>query len=235
MPDAAPAEELHQGRYAVVRVLGQGAQGATLEAVDKQGGRPVAIKRFQVRGADSWKDVELAEREAHVLAQLSHPALPVYLDHFEEDGCLYLVMERIEGESLAALRAQGGRLEHTEVARLLGEIGDALDYLHGRVPPVIHRDLKPSNIIRRPDGSFCLVDFGSVRASLEPSGGSTVVGTFGYMAPEQFQGRALPATDIYGLGATLLTLLSDQEPEDLPHRGLAIDVKAALGGAVSPS
>ncbi len=234
MPDAAPAQELHDGRYAVVRVLGQGAQGATLEAVDKQGGRPVAIKRFQIRGAGSWKDVELAEREARVLAQLSHPSLPVYLDHFEEDGCLYLVMERIEGESLAALRARGGGLAPAEVVRLLNEIGEALDYLHGRVPPVIHRDIKPSNVIRRPDGSFCLVDFGSVRASLEPAGGSTVVGTFGYMAPEQFQGRALPATDIYGLGATVLTLLANQEPEALPHRGLAIDVRASLGGSVEP-
>ncbi len=235
MQDVAPAQELHDGRYAIVRVLGEGAQGATLDAVDKQGGRAVAIKRFQVRGASSWKDVELAEREARVLAQLSHAALPVYLDHFEEDGCLYLVMERIDGESLAALRARGGGLEPADVVRLLSEMGEALDYLHGRVPPVIHRDIKPSNIIRRPDGSFCLVDFGSVRASLEPAGGSTVVGTFGYMAPEQFQGRALPATDIYGLGATVMTLLANQEPENLPHKGLAIDVRTALSGAVEPA
>jgi hypothetical protein len=73
------------------------------------------------------------------------------------------------------------------------------------------------------------VDFGSVRDSLKPEGGSTVVGTFGYMAPEQFQGRALPQSDVYSLGATALAMLTGRDPEDLPHRGLAIDVAAILG------
>jgi hypothetical protein len=105
-----------------------------------------------------------------------------------------------------------------------------LDYLHGRAPPVIHRDLKPGNVIRRPDGSFAFVDFGAVRDKLRPKGGSTVVGTFGYMAPEQLQGRALPASDVYAIGATALSMLTGCEPEDLPHRGLAMDVRRALQG-----
>jgi hypothetical protein len=111
-----------------------------------------------------------------------------------------------------------------------------LDYLQGRAPVVIHRDIKPRNVIRRParDGearaSFVLVDFGSVRDSLEPAGGSTVVGTFGYMAPEQFQGRAMPCSDVYAVGVTALRMLTGVEPEDLPHKGLGIDVAAALAG-----
>ncbi len=113
--------------------------------------------------------------------------------------------------------------------RLLQDAGEVLDYLHGRAPPVIHRDLKPGNVIRRPDGSFAFVDFGAVRDKLRPEGGSTVVGTFGYMAPEQFQGRALPASDVYAMGATALSMLTGQQPEDLPHKGLAVDVRAALG------
>lgn len=224
-------ELLREGRYAVLRVLGEGAQGATLEAVDKRDGRLVAIKRFSVRGAASWKDVELAEREARVLASLSHPALPCFIEHFEEHGALYLVMERVEGESLLELRKRGQRFDRQEVARFLRETSQVLDYLHSRAPPVIHRDIKPGNVVRRPDGSFALVDFGSVRDSLKPEGGSTVVGTFGYMAPEQFQGRALPASDVYAVGATAISLLTGCEPEKLPHRGLAIDVAAALGGS----
>src|SRR6185437_13327347 len=106
----------------------------------------------------------------------------------------------------------------------------ALDYLHGRAPPIVHRDIKPSNVIRRPDGSFALIDFGAVRDRMKPEGGSTVVGTFGYMAPEQFQGRAMPASDVYAAGATALTLLTGREPEDLPHKGLALDVPTALAG-----
>src|SRR5262249_48199659 len=87
---------------------------------------------------------------------------------------------------------------------------------------------------RRPDGSFALVDFGAVRDRLKPEGGSTVVGTFGYMAPEQLQGRALPATDVYSVGATALRLLTGREPETLPHRGLGIDVALALGAGADP-
>ena len=114
--------------------------------------------------------------------------------------------------------------------RLLRDASDVLDYLHGRAPPVIHRDLKPSNVIRRPDGSFAFVDFGAVRDKLRPEGGSTIVGTFGYMAPEQFQGRALPASDVYAIGGDGARRCSrDASPRSLPHKGLAIDVRAALG------
>ena len=188
----------------------------------------VAIKCFRVDTAKEWKDVELAEREARTLASLDHPRLPKYFEHFEEGGALYLVMEKIEGESLAALRTKGRAMSAADVSRMLEDIADALRYLHGRAPVVVHRDIKPGNILRRPDGSFALVDFGAVRDRLKPAGGSTVVGTFGYMAPEQFQGRASPKSDVYGLGATAITMLTGEEPQDLPHEGLGIDVARAL-------
>jgi len=225
---------LRSGRYVIIGELGAGSQAETFDAVDKLHGRGVAIKRFQVRGAKSWKDVELAEREARVLSTLSHPNLPVYVEHFEEDGALYLVMEKIEGETLAALRKRRATLTHADVARFLADADAALTYLHSRVPPIIHRDIKPGNVILRKDGSYAFVDFGSVRDQLKPEGGSTVVGTFGYMAPEQFQGRALKASDVYAVGATALSLVTGREPEDLPHRGLGIDVRAALGNGAEP-
>ncbi len=226
---------LADGRYAVMRQLGRGAQGQTLEAVDKLRGCLVAIKRFVVRGASEWKDVELAEREAVVLASLSHPRLPRYVAHFEEDGCLYLVTEKIEGEPLDEYARRGGGIGRQDLLRLLDDISDALAYLHARVPPIIHRDIKPSNILRCSDGSFVLVDFGSVRDRIRPEGGSTFVGTFGYMAPEQLQGRALPATDTYALGVTLIHLVTGRPPEELPHRGLSIDVEASLAGTLPQS
>jgi hypothetical protein len=114
----------------------------------------------------------------------------------------------------------------------LREAADCLRYLHGHAPPIVHRDIKPGNVILRPDGSYCLVDFGSVRDRLKPEGGSTVVGTFGFMAPEQFQGRAGPGSDVYAVGATALSLVTGREPEDLPHKGLSIDVEGALRGQV---
>ena len=222
-------DALRDGRFVVLGSLGSGSQGHTYDGVDKREGRAVAIKRFDVRFAKTWKDAELAEREARVLQSLSHPRLPRYVDHFEQDGSLYLVMEKMEGESLAAIQKRGAVLSETDVIRLLHDASDVLDYLHGREPPVIHRDLKPGNVIRRPDGTFAFVDFGAVRDKLRPEGGSTIVGTFGFMSPEQFQGRALPASDVYAIGATALSMLTGRPPEDLPHKGLAIDVRAALG------
>src|SRR5580693_410186 len=111
------AETVRDGRFVLMGTLGHGAQGQTFDGVDKREGRPVAIKRFDVRGAKTWKDAELAERETRVLQSLSHPRLPRYFDHFEEGGALYLVMEKIEGESLAALQKRGAVLSEDDVVR----------------------------------------------------------------------------------------------------------------------
>ncbi len=226
--DTRAVGELLKGRYAIVGRLGVGAQGETLEAEDRETGQRVAVKRFFVRGATSWKDVELAEREALVQQALDHPNLPKYIDHFEVDGALCLVMERIEGETLAALGAGCKVLGAQEIVRFLDDAAGALDYLHQLAPPIIHRDIKPANVIRRPDGSFALVDFGSVRHRLRSKEGSTVAGTFGYMAPEQLQGRAGPESDVYAVAATALSAVTGMQPEELPHRGLAVDVSKAM-------
>ena len=229
-----PQTHLGGGRYVVKCLLGEGSQGATYAATDAKSGRAVAIKRFDVRGARGWKDVELAERETRVLATLDHPLVPRYIEHFEEDGALYLVMERVEGETLEAIRKREGALPEAEVRRFLACADRALTYLHGRGSPVVHRDVKPSNVVRRDDGSYVFVDFGAVSESLFRRGSSTIVGTMGYMAPEQLQGRALPSSDVYAVGATALAALTGVEPETLPHRGLRVDVRAAVGARASP-
>lgn len=224
---------LHAGRYTVRGTLGEGAQGVTLDAWDAQAGRAVAIKRFDVRGAKGWKDVELAEREARVLATLDHPNLPRYIEHFEEGGGLFLVMEKVEGETLETILRRGP-LPEQEVWQFLACADHALTYLHGRSLPMVHRDIKPRNVVRRPDGKYVFVDFGAVSDRMRPKGGSTIVGTYGYMAPEQLQGRALPQTDVYAVGATAITALTATEPDQLPHRGLRIDVRGIFGaGRVS--
>jgi serine/threonine protein kinase len=216
-----PQESLGGGRYVVRGLLGEGAQGKTYEATDTRSGRTVAIKRFDVRGARSWKDVELAERETRVLASLDHPLVPRYIEHFEEGGALFLVMEKVEGETLEAIRKREGALPEVEVRRFLACADRALTYLHGRGSPVVHRDVKPSNVVRRPDGSYVFVDFGAVSEFLFRRGSSTIVGTMGYMAPEQLQGRALATSDVYAVGATALAALTGAEPETLPHKDFA--------------
>ena len=225
-----PGSRLGNGRYAVRGVLGEGAQGTTFDARDERENRSVAIKRFDVRGARSWKDVELAEREARVLATIDHPLVPHYFEHFEEADALFLVMEKVEGETLEAMRMRSGPIAEDEVRRFLTCADRALSYLHGRSSPVIHRDVKPRNVVRRPDGSYVFVDFGAVSEMMARRGSSTVVGTIGYMAPEQLQGRAMPASDVYAVGATALAALTGKDPETLPHRGLKLDVRASLAG-----
>jgi serine/threonine protein kinase len=228
-----PGSRLGNGRYVVRGVLGEGAQGTTYDAVDERENRPVAIKRFDVRGAKSWKDVELAEREARVLATIDHPLVPRYFEHFEENDSLYLVMEKIEGETLEAIRQRGGPLPEAEVRRFLTCADRALSYLHGRSSAIVHRDVKPRNVVRRDDGSYVFVDFGTVSELMSRRGASTVVGTIGYMAPEQLQGRAMPASDVYAVGATALAALTGSDPDTLPHQGLKIDVRRALAGRAS--
>ncbi len=225
-------EPLRGGRYVIRGTLGEGAQGTTFDAWDSQEKRAVAIKRFDVRGAKSWKDVELAEREARVLQTLDHPLVPKYIDHFEENDALFLVMEKIDGETVESLR-KDKPLPEEEVRRFLACADRAMSYLHGRSSPVVHRDVKPRNVIRRSDGSYVFVDFGAVSELLMRRGSSTIVGTLGYMAPEQLQGRAQASTDVYAVGATALAMLTGEDPDSLPHRGLRVDVRAALKGRAS--
>jgi serine/threonine protein kinase len=198
-----PGESIAQ-RYRIVDILGQGGSGTTYQAQDRRGQR-VALKALSLHRMTDWKMMELFEREARVLAQLNHPAIPRYLEYFHvdtpQDRSFYIAQQLAPGQSLAVLVQKGWRANEEEVRRLAAQILEILVYLHELTPPVIHRDIKPQNIIRREDGQVFLVDFGAVQDTYHNTfmRGSTVVGTYGYMAPEQFRGQAVPTTDLYGL------------------------------------
>src|SRR5215510_12824344 len=218
------------GRYRLGPKLGRGSQGEIYLARDENAKgaeeREVVVKRLTPRG--TWKSFELFEREAKVLAQLRHAGVPRHLATVEEPpGTFNLVMQRAPGENLRDLVARR-RLSQLELRDVLIRCLEVLDYLHTRSPAVVHRDLKPSNIVRAPDGKIALVDFGGVLDAAREKGGSTVVGTFGYMAPEQLHGQATPATDIYALGATIVALAGGIEPEDVPRKGLRMDLDRHL-------
>jgi serine/threonine protein kinase len=222
---------LLDGRWRLGRRMGAGAQAHTYLARDERDkdDRVVVVKQFRLE-KNSWKKFDLFEREAKVLGHLRHPGIPRLLASFEsEPGVFNLVLERMPGASLRAI-ATKVRFTDTELRELLVRVLDILDYLHTRNPPVIHRDIKPANLMRDADGKVSLVDFGGVRNVLREDGGSTVIGTFGYMAPEQLHGQATPATDIYGLGATIVSLAGGVEPESVPRRGLRMDLGKHLGG-----
>jgi serine/threonine protein kinase len=215
-----------RGRYLLVDEVGHGARGTVYRALDRGSGTVVAIKEVPFRRIDELKVLELVDREVKLLRELRHENVPRHIDDFVDGPgkhrCLYLVQEFIEGQSLEQETATR-RYTEREVLDVLVGVLETLAYLHRLSPPVIHRDIKPGNIVRRPDGRLALVDFGSARDSLRAaSEGSTVAGTFGYMAPEQFHGDAFPATDIFGLGAAAIAMLARRDPAELldPHRGM---------------
>ncbi|MBI4819626.1 MAG: serine/threonine protein kinase [Deltaproteobacteria bacterium] len=205
------------GRYRPLSLLGHGANGSTYRSRDEVTGAIVALKELPLGPAATLKTLELAEREATVLRQLHHPKIPRYLDHFisgqGKHSAHVLVQELIEGQDLSK-ELEARRFTEAEVMLVVEELLEVLAYLHSLSPPVIHRDIKPRNVIRRPDGGHALVDFGSVRDAMrDPDlGGSTIAGTFGFMAPEQLVGDAYPSSDLYGLGALAVNLLTRKAP-----------------------
>jgi serine/threonine protein kinase len=221
------------GRYRLGPRLGHGSQGELFLARDEKAkgadDKEVVVKRLRPRG--TWKSFELFERETKVLSQLRHPGVPRHYATVEEPpGTFNLVMQRMPGENLRDF-AKRRRLSETELRDILIRCLEIIDYLHTRSPVVVHRDIKPSNIMRAPnDGRCSLVDFGGVLDAAREKGGSTMIGTFGYMAPEQLHGQALPATDIYALGATIVALAGGIEPEDVPRKGLKMDLEKHLPG-----
>lgn len=179
------------------------------------------LKIFTWKDATNWKALELFEREAQVLQQLDHPRLPRLLAYGVEEDAPYLIYPLITGESLKQKLDRGWRPSLDDVLSLVKQLLDILVWLHQHHPPLIHRDIKPSNLILNGSELF-LIDFGSVVQYLKPQGGSTVAGTFGYMAPEQLSGRALPCSDLYALGACVIHLLSGISPGELPQERLRI-------------
>jgi eukaryotic-like serine/threonine-protein kinase len=221
-------------RYEILDTLGQGGIATTYAAKDLETNQTVAIKVMSLRRAQDWKAIELFEREAKILAQLNHPCIPKYLDYFqidtERDREFHIVQSLAPGTPLSVLIDRGWQPEIAEVEQIAVQILEILTYLHHLSPPVIHRDIKPQNLIKSADGKISLVDFGAVQDTYHQTvtGGSTVVGTYGYMAPEQFRGQAFLSTDLYGLATTLLFLLTRADPSKLPQKQLKINFKSTL-------
>jgi eukaryotic-like serine/threonine-protein kinase len=219
-------------RYQIVNVLGEGGSGKTYRAIDLQSNAEVAIKILLLHGSPDWKTIELFEREAKILKQLNHPGIPQYLDFFRDnvagEDAFCLVQAIAPGRTLTNWIETSSIFSEREAKRIARQVLEILTYLQSFSPPIIHRDIKPQNILCTDSGVVYLVDFGAVRDTyhLTITGGSTIVGTYGYMAPEQFRGQAVLATDLYGLATTVLYLLTGQDPADLPVKQMKIDFKS---------
>ena len=219
------ADTLLQNRYRVVRPLGRGGMGAVYEATDLRLSRTVALKETLVETDELRRAFE---REARLLANLRHPALPKVLDHFSEGTGLFLVMEFIPGDDLGVMLEQGERSFTTsEVLRFADQLLDAIEYLHKLDPPVLHRDIKPSNLKLVSKSHIVLLDFGLAKGSAGQMTRTESKSLLGYSpnySPlEQMQGTGTDErSDLYSLGATLYHLLTGVKPPDALSRATAV-------------
>lgn len=223
-----------QERYQLQQRLGRTAVGhQTWLAVDLESQEQVTLKMLAFSPEMHWEELKLFEREAQVLQALNHPRIPRYRDYFSlerEAGVglpwFGLVQDYIPGFSLQELLDKGQRFSEAKVRIISTEVLRILIYLHELNPPVLHRDIKPSNLIWGDDKHIYLVDFGAVQAQAAVTGVTfTVVGTSGYAPLEQFWGRAVPASDLYALGGTLIHLLTGMTPADLPQKDSRIQFR----------
>ncbi|MDJ0575793.1 MAG: FHA domain-containing serine/threonine-protein kinase [Xenococcaceae cyanobacterium MO_234.B1] len=209
-------EEKFIGSYQILRTLGKGGMGITYLVWDKNQtnqGAPLllVLKEMKADMIRVPKARELFEREARVLKSLAHPNIPKYYDFFVENNRKYLVMELIHGQNLEDLIRQRGAINSERAIEWMIQLCLILDYLHNLQPPLIHRDVKPANLIlRNLDGRLMLLDFGAVKelgTSL-----NTRIGVEGYSAPEQYSGKPCVQSDIYGVGTTIVFLLTGKTP-----------------------
>ena len=218
-------DSILQDRYRVVRPLGRGGMGAVYEAFDERLSRTVALKETLVETDELRRAFE---REARLLANLRHPALPKVLDHFSEGTGLFLVMEFIQGDDLGVMLEREGRpFAQADVLRYADQLLDALVYLHRLDPPVLHRDLKPSNLKLTREGHIVLLDFGLAKGSageMTVTQNRSVLGYSPNYSPlEQMQSTGTDQrSDLYSLGATLYHLLTGVRPVDALSRATAI-------------
>ncbi len=235
---------LGNGRYITKRFIKHGGMGSVYEVIDTNSNKIFAVKELSL-SLSNERNYLLSrfETEAKLLSHLEHINLPKVYDYFTDNDNCYLVMDFVDGKDLATLLHQRGKpgLPQEEVVKCGIQICDILEYLHNFTPPVIYRDLKPSNImLRNSDKRIILIDFG-IACFFEGNyhgNPRTMIGTMGYIAPEQYMGKPVPASDIYSLGCTLYNLLTGSMPVPFsykPMRTIVPEIASGIEEIVSHS
>ena len=202
------------GKYRILSPLGSGGFGTVYLAEDTWIDKKVAIK---VPHRQHGLDFTELLHEPRLLATLSHPNIVSVLTAEKQDGIFFIVMEYVPGETLESLIIREGTLDLTRALDYTCQICNAVDYAHRQ--GVIHRDLRPGNVLVTEQGFIKVADFGTSRFLEIAAHGTTVIGSPPYMAPEQFDGKAVFASDVYSLGVTMYQMLTGTLPYDTPAPG----------------
>lgn len=212
---------LVDGKYKILNEIGHGGMSVVYMAINEKANKTWAVKEVRKNGVLDYEAVRQGLIvETNMLKRLKHKNLPSIIDVIENEDAFLIVMDYIEGKSLADILAEEGAQPQEFVIEWAKQLCDTLEYLHTRTPAIIYRDLKPANIMVKPDGNITLIDFGTAREYKEKNiADTTCLGTVGYAAPEQFggMGQTDARTDIYCLGATLYHLITGNNPSDPPY------------------
>jgi serine/threonine protein kinase len=233
------SEPILNQRYKLHKRISRKGARQTFFATDITSQTPVIVKILLFGHDFEWQEYKLFERGSHTLKHLDHPQIPRYLDYFDvsfnKAKGFAQVQGYIEAPSLQEHLERGRSFSEDELRQIARQLLEILIYLQQLHPPILHRDIKPSNILLgersgNSVGQVYLVDFDSIKThSSTPVGQTmTIVGTYGYMAPEQFGGKAYPASDLYSLAATLVAIASGKTPSDLPQKEFRIDFESEV-------
>ncbi len=218
-------------RYRILEKIGEGGFGLVYKAIDKKNNMTVAIKQINVAALSMQEIIDVTDsynREITLLPKLQHRSLPRIYGYFTDEDHWYIIMEYINGKTLeeTLAKSSAGHLPVKQVMDIGMALCDVLAYLHAQYPSIIYRDVKPANIMITDKGDIYLIDFGTARRyRIDQTRDTGSLGSPGYAAPEQYGKKAqtTPRTDIYGLGATLQTLLTGKEPLEIATQGIPPD------------
>jgi serine/threonine-protein kinase len=222
------------GKYRIVAPLGSGGFGTVYLAEDTWIDKKVAIKVPHKQSTDFGELL----KEPRLLAALNHPNIVSIITAEKQDGVFFIVMEYIPGETLEHVIARDGALDLSRALDYTCQIANAVDHAHRQ--GVIHRDLRPANVLVSDNDQLKVADFGTSRFLEIAAHGTTIIGSPPYMAPEQFQGKAVFASDIYSIGVTMYQMLTGMLPYDTPSpadlerlmRGDLVEAPRARNAAV---
>jgi eukaryotic-like serine/threonine-protein kinase len=198
------------GKYRILSSLGSGGFGVVYLAEDTWIDKKVALKVPHKQNLDS---VEML-KEPRLLASMSHPNIVTVLTAEKQDGVFFIVMEYVPGETLEDLIVREGVLDLTRALDFSCQICNAVDHAHRA--GILHRDLRPGNMLVSETGMLKVTDFGTSRYLEIAAHGTTVIGSPPYMAPEQFEGKSVFASDIYSLGVSMYQMFTGDLPYDTP-------------------
>ncbi|PWT81904.1 MAG: hypothetical protein C5B57_09620 [Blastocatellia bacterium] len=198
------------GKYKILSTIGSGGFGTVYLAEDTWIDKKVAVKVPHKQGVDFGELL----KEPRLLATLNHPNIVTILTAEKQENVFFIVMEFVPGETLESIVARDGALDLNRALDYTCQICNAIDHAHRQ--GVLHRDLRPSNVLVTEKGVLKVADFGTSRFLEIMAHGTTVIGSPPYMAPEQFLGKAVFASDIYSLGVTMYQMVTGTMPYETP-------------------